>query len=113
MAEAKAKPVVETKPSAWETPKETWQYVTIPEEDPLGKEFAPIGLNKDRFLAGQTYHVPAEVATYINDRIKVFNRSCVRLLQPNIDQKAVRDVAAGTATSVRYAVADGSHIQTV
>lgn len=90
----------ETKPlqvNAWDTPKETWRYVTVPEEDPLGKGYPNISLNKDVFSAGKTYLVPPQVADYINDRIKVFNRSCVRLLQPNVDLKSIGEVNVGSA----------------
>src|ERR1700686_2302752 len=82
---------------AWDTAKETWEYVTVPEEDALGKEFPRVTLSgphtEHAFEAGQTYHVPAEVAAYVKDRIKVFNRGCVRLIQSNLDTKAQLAVA--------------------
>lgn len=81
----------------WDTSKETWQFVTIPDEDPLGKAFPNISLNKEVFVAGKTYQVPSVVASYVNDRIKTFNRSCVRLLQPNVDQRALDDQGKGSA----------------
>lgn len=77
---------------AWDTPKETWQFVTIPEEDSLGGPFPRISLNKEYFEAGKTYQVPAQIASYVLDRIKVHNRASVRLLQPNVDMKAIGDI---------------------
>lgn len=91
---------VEVKPSAvsaWDTPRETWEYVTVPEEDALGKTFPRVTLSgphtEHAFEAGQTYHVPVQVADYVKDRIKVFNRGCVRLIQSNLDTKAQMAVA--------------------
>ena len=82
------------------TPKETWQYVTLPDEDPLGKKFATIRLNKEVFEAGQTYNVPPQIADYLKERIKVFNRSCVRLLQPDMAQDGIVRTAEGAASAM-------------
>jgi hypothetical protein len=79
------------------TPKETWQFVTLPEEDPLGKPYPAIYLNKERFEPGQTYNLPAQIASYLKERIKVFNRSCVRLLQPDMAQPGIVRTAEGAA----------------
>jgi len=86
---------------AWLTPKETWEYVTIPDEDPLGKGFPNISLNKHVFEAGQTYNLPLQVAAYVKERIKLFNRSCVRLLQPNRDIAAENAVYFGSKTAAQ------------
>jgi hypothetical protein len=79
------------------TPKETWQFVTIPEEDPLGKPFPTIHLNKEAFVKGETYNLPAQIASFVKDRIKVFNRSCVRLLQPDMAQDGIVRTADGAS----------------
>lgn len=79
------------------TPKETWQYVTLPDEDPLGKKFPKIMLNKEVFEAGQTYNLPTPIATYLKDRIKIFNRSCTRLLQPDMAQDGIVRTAEGAS----------------
>lgn len=81
----------------WKTPKESWQYVTIPHEDPLGKNFPTIRLNKEAFEAGQTYNLPVSVAAFVNERIKVFNRSCVRLFQPDMAQDGIVRTADGSS----------------
>src|SRR5271154_1678033 len=93
ITDPKATPFVDP----WDTPEETWQFVTIPDEDFLGKRFPSISLNKFTLQAGQTSKVPAQIAAYFNDRIKVFNKSCVRLLQPNADLKSINEVATGTS----------------
>lgn len=99
---------------AWKTAPETWEFVTVPDEDPLGKEFPDISLNKNVFSAGETYNLPAQVAAYVKDRIKVFNRSCVRLLQPNRDIAAENAVYFGskTARQVGSQPVDASGIST-
>lgn len=108
------KPVTPAEPvDAWTTPKESWQYVTVPDEDPLGSEFPSISLNKHIFRAGETYQVPPPVAVYLNDRIKVFNRSCVRLLQPNVDRKALQEVAVGTTSPSAPSYVDATQIKTL
>lgn len=97
----------------WTTSQETWEFVTIPEEDPLGTKFHSISLNKQYFDAGKTYKVPPPVAVFLRDRIRVYNKSCVRLLQPNVDMKSISEVAVGTANApglVNYV--DASKIQT-
>lgn len=96
----------------WKSPKETWQFVTLPEEDPLGTKFPQISLNKTIFQAGETYQVPPQVAAYVNERIKAFNRSCVRLLQPNVDRLAQQQVAAGTASPMAVNYIDATQVKT-
>ena|ERR1700723_964048 len=91
------KPQVNTIQSLFQTPRETWQYVSVPQEDPLGKPFPTIRLNKEAFESGQTYQVPAQIAAYVNDRIKVFNRSCVRLYQNDMAQDGIVRTADGAS----------------
>lgn len=115
MAEAK-KTVTPTDP--WETPKETWQYVTVPEEDATGLKYPPIGLNKIEFKAGETYHVPQVIAAYVNERIRAYNKSVVRLFSPQVDRLALREVAVGTAAPMtpsgdRPGFVDASTIKTL
>jgi hypothetical protein len=102
----------------FETPKETWQYVTIPEEDPTGLGFPSIGLNKIEFRAGRTYQLPVAIAAYVNERVKAFNRSVTRLFSPQIDRKALNDVAVGTTAPMapsgdRPGFVDASKINTL
>jgi hypothetical protein len=95
------KPIVEKRPTTipelYGTSRETWQYVTLPQEDPLGKPFPTIRLNKEAFEAGQTYQIPAPIAAYVNDRIKKFNRSCVRLYQNDMAQDGIVRTADGAS----------------
>lgn len=95
MAIAEKRPTTIT--DMYNTPKETWQYVTIPEEDPLGKPFPSIRLNKEAFEAGETYQVPPAIASYVNERVKVFNRSCVRLYQNDMAQDGIVRTADGAS----------------
>jgi hypothetical protein len=102
----------------FETSKETWQYVTIPDEDPTGLKFPSIGLNKIEFRAGQTYHVPQVIAAYVAERVKAFNRSVTRLFSPQVDRKALNDVAVGTTAPMapsgdRPGFVDASKISTL
>lgn len=66
----------------WDTEQKNWEYVNIPEEDALGMKHATIRLNTHEFEAGETYLVPPPVAVFIKERLKVYNRQCVRTLQP-------------------------------
>lgn len=111
MVEVKKQKVENLDP--WESPKETWQYVTIPDEDPLGFKYPTISLNKTLFHAGESYQVPPPVAAYVNERIKVYNRSCVRQLQSNVDRKSLQEVAVGSASPVAPNYVDASQIKTV
>lgn len=110
MAETKKAPVAV---DPWSTPKETWQYVTLPDEDPTGKTFPTISLNKIGFSAGQTYHVPEPVALYVKDRIKAFNKSVMRLFNSRVDMDALNVVPAGSAPGGSTAYVDASKITTL
>lgn len=81
----------------WKSSKETWSYVTIPDEDPTGLKFPSIGLNKIEFRAGETYQVPPAVAEYVKGRIKAFNKSVTRLFSSQCDRVALNEVAVGTS----------------
>lgn len=94
MAETAKKTVEAFDP--WKTPKETWVYVTIPEEDATGLKHPPIGLNKIEFRAGETYHLPKAIAAFVAERVKVYAKSVVRLFSPQVDRVALREVAVGT-----------------
>lgn len=78
------------------TPKETWQYVVIPDEDVTGKKHPSIWLNKIEFAAGQTYQIPVPIADYVKGRLKAFNRSVTRLFSPKADMEALTHVSIGT-----------------
>lgn len=94
----------------WKTDKEGWEYIAIPEENALGERHASIGLNRNSFEAGQTYLVPPPVATFIKERLKVYNRACIRQLQPNRDIAAENAVAVGTSNSKTATAVDPNSI---
>lgn len=77
----------------WDTDKSTWEYITIPEEDGLGRVHASVSNNHHVFEAGKTYLVPPVVAADVRERLKLFNRECVRVLQPRRDQRSENQVA--------------------
>jgi hypothetical protein len=81
----------------WTTSKETWLFVTTPEEDLTGQKFPSIWLNKTEFKAGNTFQVPPQVAEYLNGRIKAYNHSVTRLFSSKVDMRALNDVAVGTS----------------
>jgi hypothetical protein len=76
------------------------EYVTIPATDLYDHVHPTIQLNRHKFEAGKTYSVSSEVAREIRERISMFSREQVRLLRPNVDSKAQRDVARGSQWSV-------------
>lgn len=90
--------IAKTPVDPWLTPKETWQFVVIPEEDVTGKTHPSIWLNKMEFVKGQTYQVPPQVAEYVNGRLKAFNRSITRLFSSQVDRVALNDVSVGTTS---------------
>lgn len=81
----------------WETPKETWEYFSIPTETPLGEPHDNFSINHRTFKAGQTYLVPKEVADYLKERLRVYTKESVRRLQPNRDVTAEHAVNFGSA----------------
>lgn len=76
-------------------------YITIPAADLYDHTHPGVQLNRVRFEAGRTYHVRAEIADEINDRLKKFAGEQVRLLRPNADRKALDDVNKGSQWTSR------------
>jgi hypothetical protein len=66
----------------WDTPKDTWQYVTIPERDIYDHPFGNISVNEHVFKAGAKHYVPAEVADEVNRIMKAHEEYLLQLLQP-------------------------------
>lgn len=97
---------------AYKTDQETWEYVTIPAENALGNAHDNIGLNKETFVAGQTYKVPAPIAAYLKERLREYAKSCVRVLQPKRDYKAEQAVSIGTSSGGAFTPVDASQIST-
>lgn len=82
--------------TVWDTDKKNWEYISIPEENALGEAHCSMGLNQHQFDPGQTYLVPPEVARTLKDRLKVYAKSCVRVLQPKRDYESENQVATGS-----------------
>jgi len=85
----------------WDTDQSTWEYITIPEENALGTKHDSMSVNNHVFVPGQTYKVPPKIAETLRDRLKVYARACVRILQPKRDVDAERRVAIGSASSAQ------------
>jgi len=85
----------------WDSDQSTWEYVTIPEENALGERHDSMSINNHVFAPGQTYKVPPKIAETLRDRLKVYARACVRILQPKRDVDAERRVAIGSASSAQ------------
>jgi hypothetical protein len=112
MAEVKK---ADSQPDPWKTDKSTWQYVAVPPENALGEVHANMGINKDVFEAGKTYLLPEKMADTLRERLSVYARSQVRILQPKRDSVAENAVAIGSANSRQLGASpvDPSHIITV
>ena len=95
-AEAKIVERPTTVQDVLKTPKDTWQYVVIPDEDVTGKKHPSIWLNKIEFVAGQTYQIPVPIAEYVKGRLKAFNKSVTRLFSPRADIESLNQVSVGT-----------------
>jgi len=95
----------------YKTDKATWEYISVPEENVLGEVHADIVINTERFRAGQTYLVPKLVAETVRERLKTYQRSCMRIMSPKKDTAAEQAVAVGSANATVPVVADASLIQ--
>jgi hypothetical protein len=102
----------------WKSPKETWQYVTVPDVDLTDRKYPSIWLNKIEFQPGETYHIPPAVAEFVTGRIKAYNRSVTRLFSPTRDYAAENAVSVGTTAGAtpaghRPSFVDGASINTL
>lgn len=100
MPDIKAK-VATAKVDPWETPKETWEYITIPKETALGDPHDDLSINQRKFEAGKKYLVPKEVAEFLTERLFIYNKECVRRLQPTRDYASERAVSYGSAIAAQ------------
>lgn len=75
-------PVVEKK-------KPGKEYVTMPESDVLDRKFPIIRVNHRDFKPGETYELEAELASTVKERIKAWQKSQLRLVQPKSDDKSI------------------------
>lgn len=99
-AKAVAEKPGETLAELMKTDKSTWVMSSIPAEDIVGSAHPSVTLNGYTFEAGKTYLVPKRVADYINDRVKVFAKSCIRLFRPNLDTDAQMRVSMGSTNAM-------------
>lgn len=78
--------------TVWSTDQKDWVYISIPDENALGEKHDTMGLNTHYFEAGQTYLVPPEVYQTLKERLSVYAKACVRVLQPKRDYAAEKAV---------------------
>jgi hypothetical protein len=79
--------------------KSEYIFVTIPETDMYDAPYPTIQLNRTKFEPGRTYKVPTEIGNEVVDRMKKFEKECVRLLRPKADIKSLNQVNKGSAWS--------------
>ncbi len=90
---AVAKPKPATKEDVAAKLEAGYRYVTIPSEDLYNYKFNGISINLDTYTPG-THLVPADVADTLEDRLKVWNEYNVRLMRPQADVKALRQIGS-------------------
>lgn len=73
-------PIVDQKPSVK-------RYVTVPEFDLFDMQHPPIKVNHLEFGPG-THYLEEQLANTVEERLKVYARSNVRILQPRRDTDA-------------------------
>jgi hypothetical protein len=94
----------------WETDKSTWEYVGVPAENALGEVHATMGNNRHNFQAGKTYLLPQAYAEDLKERLKVYARSCIRILQPKRDMDAVNRVPVGSVGGSQIYAVEASEV---
>lgn len=89
---ASATPAVKQSKDASEKLAEGYRYVTVPAEDIYENKFEGIWLNNRHFAPG-THLVSPEIADTLEDRLKVWQASMIRLMRPGNDKATVKTMA--------------------
>jgi hypothetical protein len=76
----------------WDTDKKNWEYISIPAENAIGERHDSVAVNEHVFDAGQTYLVPPAVAASVKERLAVYAKACIRILQPKRDVTSEQQV---------------------
>src|SRR5208337_4489860 len=71
--------------NVWKSDQANWEYIAIPATNALGEMHASLSVNEYSFEPGQTYKVPPTVAGTLRERLLVYAKECVRVLQPKRD----------------------------
>ena len=82
---ASATPAKQSKTDASEKLAEGYRYVTVPAEDIYENKFEGVWLNNRHFAPG-THLVAPDIATTLEDRLKVWQASMIRLMRPGNDK---------------------------
>lgn len=78
--------------------KATHRYVTVPDTDLFDQSHPPIRINSMSFGPG-THWIENELANTVEERLKAYQRSNVRILQPKRDTESERLVEVNRGTS--------------
>lgn len=70
--------------------KDTATLVTIPALDIFDQKFPTIRISRHEFHAGETYSLEEPLASTVKERIRAWERSNIRLLQPKKDVDSER-----------------------
>lgn len=79
--------------TAWSTSKDTWEYVTVPAKDLLGKPHPGGAINDFRFGPGKHF-VPAEVASTMNSILAKLQDECLRTIRPDAHMDSMAQMAS-------------------
>lgn len=79
---------VKTKDSTPVSSSEEMEYVTIPDTDLFDQPMQPIRNNALNFGPG-VHLVSKDQASYIKERLKIFQQEQIRQLRPNADARVV------------------------
>jgi hypothetical protein len=75
-----------------------FEYVTVPDLDLFDYPHPGVGINREHYGPG-THRLPKAIAAEVKDRLSVYERQNVRILQPKKDMRALRDLEkAGSHT---------------
>lgn len=74
--------------------KPTHRYVTVPDTDLFDYPHPSIRINQHAYGPG-THYLPSELADTVEERLKAYTRSNVRLLQPKRDMESEKAVEQG------------------
>ena len=90
-SQSPTQPVAKTVTECFAFPKEHWRYISIPDTDLYDAPHPGVRLNGTSYGSGKHY-LPNPIADEIEERLHVFNKSSIRVLRPNQDTKALRDL---------------------
>lgn len=82
------------------TPKDKWQYITIPEKDIYDHPFGSLAINEHVFEAGMKHFVPPDIAKELQRLITTREAYLMQLLQPRKRAAVLAQVNKNSAGTV-------------